>query len=155
MLAAEKVLSHREAGLDLNNLKEGQFTGRMGALIMVVEKTNKNPDRLFQMFMEEREIMLKKLRAAIGKTSLYRLFSFRIDQINAVIKTLYPSLFFVERKYMRKNSRIITTYCVHPDCAISESDSFFLLEFKAENETKENREFGHVERGREIGTGSI
>ena len=130
MYAIKKVMSQKELSLALNNINQGSHKKDMSQVILLVEKTHKNPDKLFQMFMEERELMLKKLRMAIGKTSLYRVFSFRIDEINAALKTIHPSLAFIERKYVRKNSRIITTYCVHPDCAVSESESFFLLEFK-------------------------
>ena len=138
MFAGKKVvISQKELDLALNNINQGPQSKGMSQVILLVEKTHKNPDKLFQMFMEERELMLKKLRMAIGKTSLYRLFSFRIDEINAALKTVHPSLAFVERKYVRKNSRIITTYCVHPDCAVSESESFFLLEFKTNVETNE------------------
>ena len=130
MFALKKVLGHSEPDLNLKYIREAECQKSMNPIIVLVEKTNKNPDAIFRMFMEEREILLKKLRSAIGKSSLYRLFSFRIDEINAIVKSIQPSLFFMERKSLRKNSRMLITYCVHPNCLIGESDSFFFLEFK-------------------------
>jgi len=129
MFAVKKVLSQRELDLNLKLIREKGSKESMAGIVLIVEKTRKNPDRLFRMFMDSEEVLLKKLRAAIGKTSLYRLFTFRIDEINATLQSMNPSLYFVERRHVKKNSRLITNYCLHPHCKIVESDSFFVLEF--------------------------
>ena len=133
MFAAKNILGNSELQEALKDLKVRTDVKVMRDVLLIAEKTDGNSDKFFQMFMESREILLKKLRLAIGKSSLYRMFSYRIDELNSILKLIHPSLYFVERRHVKKNSMLLTSYMLNPECRILENESFFLLQFQAEN----------------------
>lgn len=112
----------------------------MGNLIVLIQKANSNSDKFYQAFIESKEILLKKLRLSIGKSSLYRFFVLKIDELNTILKLMSPSLFFVERRAAKKGSQMLTSYCVNPNCSIMESESFFVLKFNGENGENNDQE---------------
>lgn len=133
MIDLMNIGGQRVSGFDHTN-KNNEYSGAyMPQLVVLVQKTNSNSDRFFSMFAENSEWPLKKLRSQIGKSSLYRLFAYRISELNSILKTIRESLFFVERKNISRGSQILTSYSINPECGIYESENFFILKFNGEN----------------------
>jgi len=129
MFAVNEVMSQRELELALKDICKGQFDLGMETIV-IFEKRNDQSDRLFKIFMDKPEIFFVELKRKIAKTSLYRLLSYRLDIINAVLKETHPSLFFLERGHIRKNSRLLITYRLNPNCDIIDGDGCFILKFR-------------------------
>jgi len=140
MFEAKNILSQKELEFALENIKSRASEESMQNLLVLIHKNHDNSDKFYEYFMLSREVLLKKLRAAIGKSSLYRMFAYRIDELNSILKIIRPSLFFVERKAIRKGSQILTSYCLNPDCSILDSESFFVLKFNGENGENNDQE---------------
>ncbi len=108
MFAGKKVMSRTELGLALKDLNHGQFSNGMKTIV-ILEKRNDQSDVFFEMFMDRREILLVELRRKIAKTSLYRLLTYRVDEVNAILQSIDSSLFLMKRGEKKLNSRSCPT----------------------------------------------
>ena len=151
MFAGKKVMSQTELELALKDLNKGQINPGMKT-IMILEKRNDQSDIFFEMFMDRQEILLAELRRKIAKTSLYRLFSYRIDEIDAILKSIHPALFFIKRNYKKLNSKILITFQRNPILKMGQSSNFFFMVFETKNEQDEH---GPIGSGIETRAGSF
>jgi len=151
MFTVKNVLSQTELELALKDIRQGQSNQDMKTIV-ILEKRNDQSDVFFEMFMDRQEIFLAELRRKIAKTSLYRLFSYRIDEINAILKSINPALFFLKRGFKRLNSKVLTTLNLNPCLRVGQSSHFFFIEFEVKNDQKKD---GPIASGIETRTGSI
>jgi len=151
MFAGKKIMSQTEFELALKNLKKGQFDIGMKTIV-ILEKRNDQSDVLFEMFMDKAEIFLVELRRKIAKTSFYRLMAYRLDEINAILKSIQPSLFFIERGYKKFNSKLLITFHLNPLIKMGQSSHFFVMEFETKDKQNED---GPIGNRIETRTGSI
>ena len=142
MFAVKKVMSQTELELALKDLNKGQINPAMKTIV-ILEKRNDQSDTFFEMLMESPEVFLVELRRKIAKTSLYRLMTYRIDEINAILKSIHPALFFIKRNYKKLNSKILTTFQRNPILKMGQSSNFYFMEFEAKNEQEEHGPIGN------------
>lgn len=102
-------------------------------ILFLIEKRGKNRNRFYEMFTNDNEILLKKIKNAVGRSTYHEYIKDEISKINQTLNEINEKVKVFENSFIEKNGKELKAIKKNPQIQIIQTTYHYILRMEIDD----------------------